>query len=226
MRDQVERDDYALDLIAHDLGNSKNSRLYRRLVVKDRLVTEVSVMNEVRQDPGGFFVMCELHPGVAPERVEQAIREEVAGMIREGVAAADLRRIRTQIEASFLFQDETVLDLAMKLARFEAGTPDGFRTLADVLPTYESMTRKELREVAAKYFSFDRATIAVAVPATPAAAHAPRRASKKSAARKGAAKKATAKKRSKKAAGKATKASAKKAPKKSPRKAKAARRKS
>ena len=153
-------------------------------------------MNEVRQDPGGFFVMCELHPGVAPERVEQAIREEVAGMIREGVAAADLRRIRTQIEASFLFQDETVLDLAMKLARFEAGTPDGFRTLADVLPTYESMTRKELREVAAKYFSFDRATIAVAVPATPAAAPAPRRASKKSAARKGAAKKATAKKRS------------------------------
>ena len=221
-----ERDDYALDLIAHDLGNSKNSRLYRRLVVKDRLVTEVSVMNEVRQDPGGFFVMCELHPDVAPERVEQAIREEVAGMIREGVAASDLRRIRTQIEASFLFQDETVLDLAMKLARFEAGTPDGFRTLADVLPTYESMTRSELREIAAKYFSFDRATIAIAVPAASPAAPAPRRASKKSAARKGAPKKATPKKRGKKAAGKATKASAKKAPKKSAKKTKAARRKS
>ena len=159
-----ERDDYALDLLAHDLGNSKNSRLYRRLVVEDRLVTEVSVMNEVRQDPGGFFIMCELHPGASPEKVERAIREEVAGMIDEGVAAHDLRRIRTQIEASFLFQDETVLDLAMKLARFEAGTPDGYSTLSRVLSTYASMKRKELCEVAARYLQFDRATIAWALP--------------------------------------------------------------
>ena len=160
-----ERDDYALDLLAHDLGNSKSSRLYRRLVVKDRAVTDVSALNEVRQDPGGFFIMCELHPGVSPEKVEQAIREEVAAMIEEGVAEKDLRRIRTQIESSFLFQDETVLDLAMKLARFEAGTTEGYRTLANVLPTYASMKRKELRDVAAKYFQFERATIAWAIPA-------------------------------------------------------------
>ena len=123
-------------------------------------------------------------------------------MIREGVAAADLRRIRTQIEASFLFQDETVLDLAMKLARFEAGTPGGYRTLADVLPTYASIKKRELKEVAAKYFNFDRATVAWALPAAPPAAAAPRRrpAAKKSA--KKAAKKA-AKKPAKKAAKKA-----------------------
>ena len=103
------------------------------------------------------------------EKVERAIREEVAAMIDEGVAARDLRRIRTQIESSFLFQDETVLDLAMKLARFEAGTPGGYRTLADVLPTYASIKKRELKEVAAKYFNFDRATVAWALPAAPPA---------------------------------------------------------
>ncbi len=203
------RDDYALDLLAHELGNSKSSRLYRRLVVRDRSVTEVSVMNEVRQDPGGFFVMCELHPGADPSKVEAAVREEVAGMVADGVASADMRRIRTQIESSFLFQDETVLDLAMKLARFEAGTPLGFRTLADVLPTYASLTRKELREVAARYLDFDRATIAWAVPAA-GRAESTRSASKASKkARKKPAKKA-AKKASKKPANKA-KASRRKA---------------
>jgi zinc protease len=209
-----ERDDYALDLLAHDLGNSKNSRLYRRLVVKDRSVSEVSVMNEVRQDPGGFFVLCELHPGVDPDRVERAVREEVAALVAEGVSARDLRRIRTQIESSFLFQDETVLDLAMKLSRFEAGTPDGFKTLANVLPTYESLSKKELREVAAKYLRFDRATIACAVPAAPDAAPAAKLSRKRraSAATRRPAEKAgkqapkkVAKKRAKKAAGKATK---------------------
>ena len=223
-----ERDDYALDLLSLELGNSKNSRLYRRLVVQDRLCSEVMVMNEVRQDPGGFFIMCELHPGKDPDKVERAIREEVAGLIQDGVAARDLRRIRTQIESSFLFQDETVHDLAMKLARFEAGTPDGYKTLADVLPTYESMNKDELRGVAAKYFRFDRATVAWAFPAPkpaePAKRAAPRRASKKGATKKGAAKKASPKKVAGRKA--AAKKSTKKAAKKTAKKAKAGRKKS
>ncbi|MFO0278977.1 MAG: M16 family metallopeptidase [Planctomycetota bacterium] len=159
-----ERDDYALDLLAHDLGNSKNSRLYRRLVLEEELVTEVSVMNETRQDPGSLLVLCELRDGVAPERVERAIREEIRAQQREGVAKKDMERIQAQIRASFLFQDESVLDLAMKLGRFEAGVPTGYRTLLDVLPTYESLTQKELREVARKYFDFDRAAVVWAVP--------------------------------------------------------------
>ncbi|MFY9341278.1 MAG: pitrilysin family protein [Planctomycetota bacterium] len=159
-----ERDDYALDLLAHDLGNSKNSRLYRRLVRDEELVTDVNVVNETRQHPGALLVLCELRDGVAPATVEQAVREEVRALIDEGVAKKDLVRIQAQIRASFLFQDEAVLDSAMKLARFEAGTPDGYRTLATVLPTYESITGKELRAVAAKYFDFDRAAVIWAIP--------------------------------------------------------------
>ena len=177
-----ERDDYALDVIAHDLGNSKNSRLYRRLVLKDELVTDVSVINETRQDPGGFFVMCELRDGADPARVEAAIREEIVAQREAGVAKKDLERIRTQIRASFLFQDEAALDMAMKLARFEAGTPDGYRTLANVLPTYDSLTPKELAETSAKYLDFGRAAVVWALPA--AAAAAPARKGKKKAARK------------------------------------------
>jgi len=166
-----ERDDYALDLLAHDLGNSKNSRLYRRLVLNEELVTDVNVMNETRQNPGSLMILCELRLGVAPARVEQAVREEIAAQIAEGVRKKDLARIQAQIRASFLFQDEAVLDLAMKLARFEAGTPDGYRTLAGVLPTYESITSKELRAAAAKYFDFERASIVWALPgAAPATA--------------------------------------------------------
>jgi zinc protease len=159
-----ERDDYALDVLAHDLGNSKNSRLYRRLVLEDELVTDVNVINETRQDPGALFVLCELRTGVSPERVETAVRQEIQALVEEGVAKKDLERIRVQIRASFLFQDESVLDLAMKLGRFEAGTAEGYRTLANVLPTYDSLTTAELKQVAGKYFDFDRATTVWAVP--------------------------------------------------------------
>lgn len=160
-----ERDDYALDILAHDLGNSKNSRLYKRLVVAEELVTEVSVMNETRQEPGALFVMCELREGVDPAQVERAVREEIVAQREEGVAKKDLDRIRMQIRSSFLFQDESVLDQAMKLARFEAGTPDGYRTLANVLPTYDSLGSKELQEVASRYLDFRKAAVVWALPA-------------------------------------------------------------
>ncbi|MFT4841167.1 MAG: zinc protease [Planctomycetota bacterium] len=217
-----ERDDYALDLIAHDLGNSKNSRLYRRLVLKDQTVTDVSVMNEVRQDPGGFFILCELHPGADHRKVEQAIREEVDAATREGVAERDIKRIRTQIRSSFLFQDETALDMAMKLARFEAGTEKGYATLEDVLPTYDSLQRRELRDIAAKYLQPDRATVVWGMPAA-APELARKAASRKAAAKKRKTKKVPAKAKPAKAAAKKTPA-AKKAPvvKKAPAKKKAA----
>ena len=160
-----ERDDYALDVLAHDLGNSKNSRLYRRLVLKDELVTDVHVMNETRQDPGALFLMCELRDGVEPAKVEAIVREEIRAQVQEGVAKKDLARIRTQIRSSFLFQDEAVLDMAMKLGRFEAGTPGGFRTLGSVLATYDSLTSAELRNVAAKFFDFDRIAVVWGLPA-------------------------------------------------------------
>lgn len=159
-----ERDDYALDVLAHDLGNSKNSRLYRRLVLKEELVTDVHVMNETRQEPGALFLLCELRDGVQPAKVEAIVREEIRAQVREGVAKKDLARILAQIKSSFLFQDESVLDLAMKLGRFEAGTPDGYRTLATVLGTYDSLTQQELRAAAAKYFDFDRLAVVYGVP--------------------------------------------------------------
>ncbi|MGE3171608.1 MAG: insulinase family protein [Planctomycetota bacterium] len=187
-----ERSDYALDVLAHDLGVGKNSRLYRRLVLEEELVTDVSAINETRLDPGALFVLCELRDGADIDEVERIVREEVEGLIRTGVGKKDLARIRAQIRASFLFQDETALDHALKLARFEALTPDGWRTLANVLPTYDSLTTGELREVATRFLLPARLVTVQAVPAPEAPAGRKVR-TKQGAAKRGSAKKSAAK---------------------------------
>jgi zinc protease len=159
-----ERDDYALDVLAHDLGIGKNSRLYKRLVIDDESVTDVSVINETRLDPGALFVLAELREGASLNKVEAAIREEIDALVREGVSKEDLKRIRTQIRAGFLFQDESALEHALKLARFEALTPGGYRTLDTVLPTYDSLKPEELRQAAARYLVPQRSVCVHAVP--------------------------------------------------------------
>jgi zinc protease len=169
-----ERHDYALDIVAHALGGSRNSRLYKRLVLKHELVTDVSVVNETRSDPGALFVLCELREGVKPHAVEAAVKEEIEGLQKHGVDKSDLKRIREQIRASFLFQDETVLDQALKIARFEAMAPEGYRALEHVLPTYASITNAEVKETAGKYLQTARSAVVWALPSPAPASKAPK----------------------------------------------------
>ena len=159
-----ERDDYVLDLLAHELGLGKNSLLYRRLVLRDESVTDVSVIHESRLDPGALCVLADLREGADLAAVEQAVREEVDGLMRRGVRKESLARIRAQIRASVLVQDESALGHALKLARFEALTPGGYRTLDSVLPTYESIKPEELRQAAARYFAPQRSVVIHARP--------------------------------------------------------------
>ncbi|MEY4673497.1 MAG: hypothetical protein RL148_1281 [Planctomycetota bacterium] len=168
-----ERDDYALDVLCHHLGLGKNSLLYKRLVVEEELVTNLSVMNEARLDPGAVFLLFELRDGADPEVVERMACEEVRRLVEKGVDKKDLARIREQIRAAFLFEDETVLDTALKVARFESMKPGGWQALEHVVPTITSLDNKELVEVAARHFDLDRKCVVWSVPApTPAPAKA------------------------------------------------------
>jgi zinc protease len=160
-----ERDDYALDVIAHVLALARSSRLHRRLVLEDELATQVSAQNETRLDPGLFWVVAELRPGVDPQRVEAVIREEVQKLVEDGVTQAELRRARIHIRSSFLFEDETVLDFAIKLGRYETLSAAGWRLVDAVLPSYDAIDRRALRDTAARLFPAEGWTAVWSVPA-------------------------------------------------------------
>ena len=160
-----ERDDFSLDVLSHVLGSGKSSRLYRRLVAKEELATHVSTSNETRADPGLFWVFVELRPGADLARTEAAVREELDILLESGVTGAEHRRARVQIRSSYLFEDETVLDTAMKIGRFEASAAGGYRLLRDVLPIYDEMDRREIRRAAGRYFAPGSWTIVWSEPA-------------------------------------------------------------
>lgn len=209
-----ERDDFALDFLSHALGSSKSSRLHRRLVLDEEVATYVTTHNETRLDQGLFWILAELHAGVDVERVEGMVREEIARLCEEGVEAAEQRRARVQIRSSYLFEDETVLDAALKIGRFEALASAGHRLLEDVLPTYDEIDRRELREVARRYFGPEAWSVVWSLPEDAElrrpAATAPKRSAKAKTRRKavpaaGAATKKTPRAAAKKVAKKAAK---------------------
>ncbi|HLU39313.1 MAG TPA: pitrilysin family protein [Planctomycetota bacterium] len=160
-----EDDDLALDVASQVLGGGRTSRLYRRLVQRDALATEVHTNNETRQDPGVFWIMLELKPGASRERAEAAVREEVDRLIAEGPTAAELKRAQVQIDAALQFDEEAVLDVALKIGRFEAAVPGGYKVLRDLPARYRAVTARTVRSVMARYFASDRWNVVWSLPA-------------------------------------------------------------
>ncbi len=161
-----EDDDFVLDVMSCVLANGKSSRLFREMVLDRQLVTEVATFNEPRLDPGAFWFTFELSPGVVPETVEECLREQLQAVERDGFTEPELRRARTQLESAFLFEEETALDSAMKIGRWDAQSHGGYRRLADVERLYDAVDSAAVQRVAASHFSPKVWNVAVSLPRT------------------------------------------------------------
>ena len=151
-----EADDFALDVVSHILGGSKTSRLYRRLVLDEQIASNVWVINEVRLDPGLFTIGVELRDGRDPDEAEAMLAEEIGRLASRGATRSELSAVRMQLRSAYLFEEETVLDVALRIGRFEATPDQGYRLLADVLERYESVTSAKVKEITRRYLDADR----------------------------------------------------------------------
>ncbi len=159
-----ERDDFVLDLISTLLGSGRSSRLHDRLVTRENLASSVTVWNEVRFDPGLFWVAAELVGDAEAQQVEEIIREELLGLVRRGPSAAELRRARMQILANYLHESETVLDSALRIARFEGLAQGGHKLLRKAIGIYEGVSASEIKAVAKRFFAEGSWNIVWSIP--------------------------------------------------------------
>jgi zinc protease len=100
--------DADLDLAADLLANGKTSRLYRRLVYRDRIATDVSALQNSREIGGYLQITATAAPGHALGELESAILEEVVRLGEEGPTDDEIDRGRVQAEAQFMFRLQTV----------------------------------------------------------------------------------------------------------------------
>ena len=161
----------ALELLSTILSEGRASRLYRRLVYEKRMVLGAGGEYSYSSlDPSLFWFYATPLPGQTPEAVEQALMTEVEQLKQEPVPAEELQRARNQIEASFVWQQDSVFSRASVLGRFEM--LGSWRLLDDYLPRLRTVTTADLQRVARTYFPADRKNVSILLPAEPAPAPA------------------------------------------------------
>ena len=95
-------DEPLLELAADALGGGKTSRLYQRLVYKDKLVDSVSVEVQPFALASQFVLTADIKQGVDPATVEKAVAEEWAKFLKDGPTEEELERSRMSSRAGFI----------------------------------------------------------------------------------------------------------------------------
>ena len=161
-----ETDSYALEVIATLLSAGKSSRLYQSLVREKRLVLSADADHSLlSRDPSLFYLSAELLPGKEVVEVEKALDQEVERLKKELMGAQELEKAKNQMEASFVFGQDSLFYQAMLLARNEITLT--WRAIDDYLPSIRKISPEDIRRVAKKYLKPDNRTVGVLIPLPP-----------------------------------------------------------
>jgi zinc protease len=161
-----EPDSYALEVIASLLSAGKSSRLYQSLVREKRLVLSVDAdQSLLSRDPGLFYLSAELLPGKEVAEVEKALDQEVERLKKELVGGHELEKAKNQIEASFIFSQDSLFYQGMLLAQHEIALT--WRAIDDYLPSIRKVSPEDIQRVARKYLIPDNRTVGILIPLPP-----------------------------------------------------------
>jgi zinc protease len=156
-------DSFALDVLSVVLAGGRSSRLYHELVYQKRLARGVDAdYSRVSVDPMGFSVTTQLLPGIQPTNVEQEIYGLLDKLKSELIADRELQKAKNQIEAAFIFDQDSIFGQAMKIGYYEI--TGGWREVDKYLDGVRKVTREDIRRVARQYLDADRRTVGTLIP--------------------------------------------------------------
>jgi zinc protease len=154
-----------LELLSAVLSEGRASRLYRKLVYEQQIALDAGGDYAFgSRDPNLFWFYATLQPGQSPEQIEQALLKEIEALKTEPVPDEELARAKNQIEAAFVWAQDSIHSRASNLARFEL--MGSWRLLDRFVPAIRAVTAADLQRVARTYFSLDARSVGVLLPAS------------------------------------------------------------
>jgi len=156
-------DSFALEVLSVVLAGGRSSRLYHELVYEKRLVRGVDAdYSRVSVDPMGFSITAQLLPGIQPANVEREIYGLLEKLKSELITDRELQKAKNQIEAAFIFDQDSIFGQAMKIGYYEV--TGGWRQLNAYLDGIRKVTREDIQRMARQYLDADRRTVGTLIP--------------------------------------------------------------
>jgi zinc protease len=155
----------ALEILSVVLSGGRASRLYKNLVYQRQLALDAGGdYSYLAQDPNLFWFWATAMPGQTPEALEKELLAELEKLRTEPVTGEELERAKNQVEAAFVFQEDSVHRRASLLARFEL--IGGHAQKDAYLVKIRAVTAADITRVARAYFREATKNVGVLLPAS------------------------------------------------------------
>ncbi|HEY8515892.1 MAG TPA: pitrilysin family protein [Candidatus Binatia bacterium] len=153
----------ALEMLESVLSNGKSSRLYQRLVREKRVALDAGASySRTAVDDKTFTLSAQPQPGVSADDLEKALLAEIEALQNEPPSADELARAKAQVEAAFVFAQDSMFYRALLLGTYELA--GGWRQIDEFLPQIAKVTPEDVQRVAREYLTPINRTVGVLVP--------------------------------------------------------------
>jgi zinc protease len=161
-----EPESYALEVLAALLSAGKSSRLYRSLVLEKQLARAVDADHSLlSHDPSLIYFSADPLPGKDVSEIERAVYQEIERLQEETVREEELQKAKNQLEAVFLFAQDSIFYQAMLLARHEI--VQSWRRIDDYVPSIQRVSSEDVRRAARRYLIPENRTVGILIPLPP-----------------------------------------------------------
>ncbi len=106
----------ALDVLSEILGGGATTRLYRDLVVREKLAVSVGTSyNPGGIGPADFSFSASPRPGVSMDKLKQAVDREIAKLVKSGITTDELAKAKQSMQDSAIYARDSIQTGAREL---------------------------------------------------------------------------------------------------------------
>ena len=157
-------DIYALELLSGLLDGGNSSRFSKNLVRGSQIATSVSAGYSIYALHDSLFTISAIpSDGISMDDMEAAIIAQIKAIQDELPTEDELDRVKAQVVASSVFEQDSSFYQAMKIGIMET-VGLGWQTKDEYVDRINAVTAEQVQQVARKYFVEDHLTVAELIP--------------------------------------------------------------
>ena len=151
MCSRTEKEYYTMDIISDILSRGNSSRLYKELLKKQKIFSDINAYLTGDYDNGLFVISGKLVKGVSMQDANASIEAEVEKIKSEIVNEKELTKVKNKMESTLVFSEMDIMNKSTNLAIYEL-LGDAALINKEV-DHYLSVTPSQIKEQANKVFT-------------------------------------------------------------------------
>ncbi|MES1983167.1 MAG: pitrilysin family protein [Pseudomonadota bacterium] len=155
---------YALEVLSGILDGNESARLNKALVREQQLASSVGAgYDSTARGPGIFMLEGTPSEGKTVTELEAGLRAQIAALVRDGVSADELKRVKAQVTSSEVYKLDSLFYQAMQIGQLES-IGLSYKAIPVMLEKLQAVTAQQVQDVAREFFQDDNLTVAVLDP--------------------------------------------------------------